>query len=202
MSEAQPNMTEPKKMFNRNVAAILGAACIVVLVFSLVGAYAYYTPIINGKNDKLSSLDSQVASLNNQIAEQNNTISSLETNMTTLQEQTKNIHILGAENPPYFWLYNQTGGLVSNLTRFLATGEEVLGGTPGNVSSGYIVVWISTDNNNTSTYVQVYGENYNQTINVGSGGIAIFPIPAGIFGVIVGISEGEATVTFSEMYVH
>jgi hypothetical protein len=48
----------------------------------------------------------------------------------------------------------------------------------------------------------VYGENYNQTINVGSEGIAIFPIPAGIFGVIVGISEGEATVTFSEMYVH
>ena len=201
MSEAQPNMTEPKKMFNRNIAPTLGAvACIVVLIFSLVGAYAYYTPIINGKNGEISSLDSQVASLNNQIAKQNNTISSLETQMRTQQEQTKNIHIFGEEKPPYFWLYNQTG--VSNVTRFLTTGEEVLGGTPGNVSSGYLVVWISTDNNNTSTYVQVYGvtngtQTYDETINVGSGGIAIFPIPAGIFGVIVGISEGEATVTFS-----
>jgi predicted PurR-regulated permease PerM len=63
-----------KKMVRRSVVIALVTVCIILVVVSLVGAYAYFTPIISGKDDKISSLNSQMISLNNQILEQNYTI--------------------------------------------------------------------------------------------------------------------------------
>jgi hypothetical protein len=121
--------------------------------------------------------------------------------LATLQEQTKDIHILGTGNSPYFFILNSTA-FVEASAPHVAAGSGAI-----NVSSGYIVVWVSSNNNNNSTYVNVHGPlnetgNYNETINVGSEGIAIFPVPAGFFGVSVGVSVDEATVTWTAMYVH
>ena len=54
------NETKPKKMVSRNVAIAVGIICI-VLVASLAGAIAYYTSVVSGKDNKISSLESQLS---------------------------------------------------------------------------------------------------------------------------------------------
>ncbi|MGA2310229.1 MAG: hypothetical protein ABSG57_11885 [Candidatus Bathyarchaeia archaeon] len=210
MSEAQPNGTKSKRMVSRNVAIALGIIC-VILVVGLGVAVVYYTSTIGSvtsdKDSTIASKDNQIASLNNQILhknytiwEQNNTISSLETQLATLQEQTKDIHILGTGNSPYFF--------VINFTAFVEAGPPptFADSFVANASSGYVVVWVSSNNN--STYVSVAPpvnatDSYYQTINVGSEGIAIFPIPVAPFvDVEVGVSSGTGTVTWTAMYLH
>jgi len=56
--------TVPKKMVSRNVVIALGIICI-ILVASLAGAAAYYTSVVNGKDNKISSLESQLSNANN-----------------------------------------------------------------------------------------------------------------------------------------
>jgi hypothetical protein len=53
---------EPKKMVSRSVAIALGIICIILAV-SLVGAFAYYMPTINDKDNTISSLKSQFTNL-------------------------------------------------------------------------------------------------------------------------------------------
>jgi hypothetical protein len=101
-------------MVRRSVAIALGIVCIILVVVSLVGAFAYYTPIIDGKDNTISSLNSQIASLNTQVSDQNYTISSLNTQLAILQNETKNIHIQGAENSTIF-VYNWTTDLDSSV---------------------------------------------------------------------------------------
>jgi hypothetical protein len=54
-----------KKTINRTVAITLGIICILLTV-GLVGAIADYTSIINGKNNDISTRDSQIQTLTNQ----------------------------------------------------------------------------------------------------------------------------------------
>lgn len=205
-----------KKTVRRSVAIGLGMIC-VILVVGLGVAMVYYTSTIGSvtsdKDNTIASKDNQIASLNNQILqknytiwEQNNTISSLETQLATLQEQTKDIHILGTGNSPYFFVINVTTYVQASTPHIQAGSGDI------NASSGgYVIVWVSSDNN--STYVSLFThvndtDSYYQTINVGSKGIAIFPIPAvpyfidGYVDVDVGVSAGSATVTWTAMYVN
>lgn len=92
MSETKPNETKPKRMVNRSVAITLGIVCIVLVIVSLVGAFAYYTPIINEKDNTISSLNSQVASLNTRISDQSNTISSLNSQISSLNSQISSLN--------------------------------------------------------------------------------------------------------------
>jgi DNA-binding transcriptional ArsR family regulator len=103
--------TSEKRYASRAVAIALGIICI-VLAATLVGAFAYYVPMINDKNNTISSLNSlisqlstnatnlqnQLESLNlnftnlqNQLASDNSTIVSLLSNVTYLQEELNNI---------------------------------------------------------------------------------------------------------------
>lgn len=59
-----------KKVVRRNVAIALGIICIVLLV-GLVGAFAYYMPMINDKNNTISSLNSHITDANNEISNLN-----------------------------------------------------------------------------------------------------------------------------------
>ncbi len=95
MSEPKANETKPKKMVRRSVAFALGIICI-ILISGLVGAFAYYhyTPIINDKDNTVSSLNAEISQLNSslsilqeQVGADNLTINSLKANITNLQDQ-------------------------------------------------------------------------------------------------------------------
>jgi predicted PurR-regulated permease PerM len=60
MGETIPSQTIPKKLVSRNVAIALGIICI-ILVVGVVGAFAYYMPMINDKNNTISSLNTQIS---------------------------------------------------------------------------------------------------------------------------------------------
>jgi hypothetical protein len=89
------------------VAIALGIICI-VLAATLVGAFAYYAPLINDKNNTISSLNTHISqlttnttnlqnqldsmnlsltNLQNQLVSDNSTINSLSSNITELQEK-------------------------------------------------------------------------------------------------------------------
>lgn len=99
MNEAKPSETKPKKMVRRSVAITLGIVCIVLVVVGSVGAIAYIIPMINDKNNTISSLNSQVSQLNssntnlqNQVSSLNSTIDSLSSNNTNLQNQVSSLN--------------------------------------------------------------------------------------------------------------
>ena len=78
--------TSEKKVASRAVAIALGIIC-VVLVATLVGAFAFYVPLINSKNSTISSLNSQVTSLQNQTASDNAWMTNLQDQIDSLQSQ-------------------------------------------------------------------------------------------------------------------
>jgi uncharacterized protein YoxC len=76
-----------KKVVARNVAIALGIALIVSLV-GLVGAIANYTSIINGKDNTIASLNSQIQTLTTQ---KNQLQTWLDGNKTSLQQQIEQL---------------------------------------------------------------------------------------------------------------
>jgi hypothetical protein len=58
VDETKPSETKPKRMVRRSVVIALGIICIILAV-SLVGAFEYFTPIINDKNSMIASLQNQ-----------------------------------------------------------------------------------------------------------------------------------------------
>jgi hypothetical protein len=81
-----------QRTVRRSIAIGLGTICVVSLA-SLAGIFAYYIPMINDKNNMISSLNTQISQLNsnitnlrNQIASDNSTIYSLMSNVTILQK--------------------------------------------------------------------------------------------------------------------
>jgi hypothetical protein len=211
MSEAQPSVTEPKKMVSRNVALTIGIVCIILLVISLAGTFAYYTSIINDKVNTISSLNSQVASLNTQVSNENNTISSLNNQLATLQGQVSNIRILGAENSTV-WINTLSLSVRQDVTieeqiAAIYTNNSAIIPPSQNVSSlGYVSVLVSS--NNTSTNVQyVYAASngtfvgLSQWIQVGLYGIAVFPVqPTTTAYVAFTSSSGTSSFTATAIY--
>jgi hypothetical protein len=173
-------MTE-RKVVNRNVAIGIGALCIILLV-ALIAAISYYTSTINSKN-------SQIASLQSDVGFDSSTINRLEpiVNLTSSTVWVDNESI------------NQPAGNTSSTYTswsFLIT------------YAGYVVVNVLSSTN-PNTYVELEyswnGVSYDNTTNVGSVGLASFPVlPANNIAVrvindnlAIGASE---TVTITYWY--
>lgn len=75
-----------KKFVGRAMAIALGIIC-TVLAASLVGAFAYYVPMINDKNTTISSLNSLASQLSTNATTLQNLLNSLNLNLTNLQNQ-------------------------------------------------------------------------------------------------------------------
>lgn len=80
------SQTKERKVVGKSIIIVLGIACM-ILVASLVGAFAYYVPLVNSKNSAISSLNSQVANLQNQTASDNLTMVGLQNQIDFLQSQ-------------------------------------------------------------------------------------------------------------------
>jgi hypothetical protein len=167
--------TREKKVVSRILAIGLGIVCIILLV-GLVGAILVYSSSINNKNNKISDLNQQITSLSSQVADL--------TSIANLNESTawltfKNVSI-------------QAG--YENVWNFIST------------YAGYVSVQIfsSTADN---TYVRVnyhsHGVNYDNQINVGMGGTAVFPVLPAPIQISVGnpdVTAATATVTVIYYY--
>jgi hypothetical protein len=75
-----------KKVAGRAFAIAVGLICI-VLAATLVGAFAYYVPLVDSKNNTISSLNSQVSYLQNQAIFDNATLTNLQKQIHSLQSQ-------------------------------------------------------------------------------------------------------------------
>jgi cell division protein FtsL len=180
--------TSVKKFSGLTIALII--LCVVFIV-ATIGVIAYYVPLINSKNSKISSLQNQLSSANSTTSSLNSQISNL-TSIINLQQNTvvANDKTVSEGNSEY---YNFT--LSANY-------------------AGYVVVTVQSSTV-AGTWVEAiyssHGLNYNQAytgshaINVGNS--AVFPIlPSSSITIGVGnglsfLSSGATeTVTITYYY--
>jgi len=183
-----------KKVVDRKVAIALGIMC-VVLAVGLVGVVAYYTSIISGLNSQVSQLqtwlqenithyESQITSLRNQIADKDNTIASLNSQISQLQNRITSL------NSQVSQLQSQVSELRAIVN--LEKSETWVSQQTVSQPAGYYVYWIFSasyagyivvtvhSSTTSNTYVRViwssYGVDYDNTVYVGAGGTAVFPV--------------------------
>lgn len=219
---APQQQTRSRKFAARSVAIVLGIVCI-LLVASLGVAIAYYTMTIHDKGNELNSANSTINQLNETIADQNNTINQLSTNVTILQNQIASANASLAELLRIFDLNESTTVLTNCLvvlgwsnssipivvnSTVVASGFNDTTGVFTNQSlarvpidyAGYLVVNITTNEGN-NTFVEVEysanGLDYHNIVNVGSGGLAYFPVlPTSTLKVLVGHTDTLPQIPF------
>jgi type II secretory pathway pseudopilin PulG len=189
MNETAPSETKPKKMVSRSVAIALGIICIILAV-SLVGAFAYYMPMINDKDNTISSLDSQLSNLDGNFS-----------NYRLLKDFT-----VVASNQTVNPFNNYTGGYVGYGFDFSA------------LYSGYVSVAINDSTENPTTVRLIYynlGYPFEYELEIPTGGTSYFPVTGspepsgpieGTTGFIIilfkntGYAYDQATVTIVYYY--
>jgi len=167
-----------KKVVGRNVAIALGIICIILAV-GLVEAIANYTSIISGKDDTITSLNSQIVSLTIQVSDLNDTV---------------NFH------KSAFWVMDHTiSQSVHSYTYWTFSASY----------AGYVsVVVLSSTTTNTYVEViwNAYGISYDSgQITVGTSGTAHFPIlPSSSIEIRVGNTNlfNGATETVTIIYYY
>lgn len=173
-----------KKVVGRNVAVALGIISIVFLV-GLVGAILDYASIISGKNNDISTRDSQIQTLTNQKnqlqawLEANNSMANLATSTVWVDSKTVSIHAS----------YESVWNFTSNYAGYISVQAT---GNPSTTSNFYVRVTYSS-----------HGVNYDNQINVGISGTAVFPVlPASIQIRLgnLGTAVANATVTIVYYY--
>jgi len=151
---------------SRTVAIGLGIACIILLV-GLVGAILVYSSMMNDKDNEISDLSQQVTSLSSQVA-----------NLTSIANLTKSTAWLNFKNVSI-----QAG--YENVWNFIST------------YAGYVSVQVFSSTT-ADIYVRVayasHGVNYDNQINVGMGGTAVFPVLPASIQISVG-NPGMTSVT-------
>jgi predicted PurR-regulated permease PerM len=162
MTEVEKKAVE-KKVVSRNVVIALGIIVIILLV-GLVGAIAYYTSIISGKDSTIADKDNTISSLNSQISSLNSEKSNL-TDIVNLANSTVWVNHQTFSQPASSYSHWTFGATYAGYISISATDSP----------TGAPIIFIHFN-----VYVQViysaYGVNYNNTISVGTGGTAVFPI--------------------------
>jgi len=181
---------------------------------------------ISIKNSQISQLESENENLQNQIVALQEQIDSLNSQILNLENQIQNLQnqIVELQNQIELKdsqisnLQNQVNELtkIINLEKYVVLVDYVTVNQPAGSYvyweipvdyAGYLVVIVHTSTT-TNTYVRViwssYGVNYDETINVGSSGTAVFPVLPGTIEVRVGntnlFSGATETVTITYHY--
>lgn len=219
MTEAKPGETKtsemkPKKVVGMNVAIALGIICIILIAGLGVVIYMSYSPIASTSSTSLQNqLNDLNATYNSYVSTHSHTDSdyeTLNTMYTNLQTQNTN-------------LQNQVNDLTSNLNLAKSTvlvDSQTVSQPAGGLGIAYTSWPLSADfagyvsinvlsSTTTSTYARVvysaYGVNYDNHINVGTSGTAVFPIlPCSNIQVEVGngnlVNGATETVTITYYY--
>jgi hypothetical protein len=116
--------TKERKVVGKSIVIVLGIACM-ILVASLVGAFAYYVPMVNSKNSTISSLNSQIANLQNQTASDNLTMVDLQNQIDSLQSQIAQLQ----ENA------SSQNATIANLQNQLASDNSTIYSSMSNITT-------------------------------------------------------------------
>jgi uncharacterized coiled-coil protein SlyX len=166
------------------------------MVSNLESQIAEKDSTISSLNSQVSSLTSQVLALQAGLDQVNSTIEDYKAAQKAYSSQIEsmsNIISLNVSGPLFV---SQSFTLAANTSVTFYTGNMLY--------AGYISVSVESSSN--TTYLQVaylsYGVNYNQTVTVGTGGSAAFPVLPGDITVVIGNTEtvnvvnGTASATY------
>jgi outer membrane murein-binding lipoprotein Lpp len=191
-----------RKIFSRTMVIVLGLICI-ILAAGLVGAIAVYMPMV-------SNLESQIAEKNSTISSLNSQISSLNSQVLALQADIEQINSTIEDYKAAQEAFNSQAAFFSNIISltmseplFVSQSFTLAANTSGTIYTGNILyagyISVSVESSSNTTYLQVaypsYGVNYNQTVTVGTGGSAAFPVLPGDITVVIGNTEPVDDVT-------
>lgn len=196
-----------KKVVGRTVAIALGIVCI-ILIAGLVGAMEYYTNTSNNSGSDYNTLNSEYNSLqstyNDYVSSHSHTDSdynSLSSQNTNLQNQINDLNNIVNLAESAIWVndetVNQPAGSYTNWTPAFSASY-----------AGYVSVNVHTSTT-TKTYVRMiytsHGVSYDNQIEVGTGGTAIFPIlPSSSIDIRIGntnlLNGATETVTITYYY--
>jgi hypothetical protein len=141
-----------KKMVNRSVAIGLGIASI-ILVAGLVGVFAFYTSIVDDKDNAIAGKDNQIASLNS--------------NVTSLQNQVNNLSDALNLQKSSIWVDFGTVNIMSSAPACVKNAAF----------AGYVSVEVSLQYNVTvEVRYFAHAVNYENSVILGNSGTAVFPV--------------------------
>jgi len=152
---------------SRTVTIGLGIVCILLLV-GLVGANLVYSSIINNKDSRIYDLSQQITSLSSQV-----------TNLTSIANLTKSITWAYSENVSIQAGYESGWSFISNYAGYVSV--QVFSSTTDEL---YVRVTYSS-----------HGVNYDNQINVGMGGTAVFPVLPALIRISIGNPSATAATT-------
>ncbi len=198
-----------RKIVSRMMVIALGIICI-VLVAGLVGAIAVYMPMVSNLESQIAEKNSTILSLNSQISSLNSQVLSLQDNLeqvnSTVEDYKEALDAFNLQVEYYLSVIylNESGYLVApqSFTQVANTSDVIYSEIIS--YAGYVSVAVESSSN--TTYAQVayssYGVNYNNTVTLGTGGTAVFPVLPGTIVVSVGNTElvDDVNGTVSAIY--
>lgn len=138
-------------LVSRRVIIGLGIICVLLVVVSLVGAFAYYRPIIDDKDNTISSLNSQLSNVEGNFS-----------NFELLKDFT-----VVASNKTVTPLDSYVGGYIGYAFDFSA------------LDSGYVSVTVNDPTENPTTVAIVYwnlGYTFYYKLEIPTNGTSYFPV--------------------------
>jgi uncharacterized protein YoxC len=200
----------------------LGIACIVLAAGLVATVFVIYPPMINDLqsqiadkdktissfNSTISSLSSQNAGLTSLVANYASALNQSNSDISALNDQIADLNSQISDLVNYLNL-NASGTMVPStaITQNPNTNTTIWSSSNELVPyAGYVSV--SVQSNSSTTYVRMlyssYGVNYDNTVIVGTGGTAAFPVLPGAVEIRVGntdtVNSVSATVTATYYY--
>ena len=203
-----------KKIVSRNAAIAL--VLVLVLLAALVSVIAIYVPMVSNLESQIAEKDNTIVSLSTQVTGMQGALNLIASNLTAKDTQianlTSRLNSIAEEYNAVLADYNaiialgKSGYLVPStaLNQVANTSAAIWNGTVQ--YAGYVTVELQSTSN--TTYARMvytsYGVNFDQSITVGVGGTAAFPVLPGTIEVSVGNAEPvdsvNGTVTASYFY--
>jgi hypothetical protein len=179
-----------KKIVGKGIAIGLGIVCI-VLVASLVGVMLYYNMQMNTlNNDK----DTLTTTYNNYVLNHHHSDFEYDSSQSTVNDLTSSLNLGNSR----VWISSKTVSSPYN---------SYYSWNPLSVEyAGYVSVNVESSTS-THTYVHAiysaYGVHYDQWMDVGKSGTAVFPVlPTPSMGIYVGAHYEASTVTVTITYYY
>jgi outer membrane murein-binding lipoprotein Lpp len=191
-----------RKIVSKAMVIALGLICI-ILAAGLVGAIAVYMPMASNLESQIAEKDSTISYLNSQVSYLNSQVLALQADIEQFNSTIEDYKAAQEAFNSQAEFYANIISLNMSAPLFVSQSFTLAANTSGTIYTGNILyagyISVSVESSSNTTYLQVaypsYGVNYNQTVTVGTGGAAAFPVLPGGITVVIGNTETVDDVT-------
>jgi outer membrane murein-binding lipoprotein Lpp len=191
-----------RKIVSKAMVIALGLICI-ILAAGLVGAIAVYMPMASNLESQIAEKDSTISSLNSQVSSLTSQVLALQADIEQFNSTIEDYKAAQEAFNSQAEFYANVISLNMSAPLFISQSFTLAANTSGTIYTGDILypgyISVSVESSSNTTYLQVaypsYGVNYNQTVTVGTGGAAAFPVLPGGITVVIGNTETVDDVT-------